>query len=69
MASEIRVNQIDGQCKNCRSRNYFGTDLLECLESSDCSWVVYFGYTRFCKKPYAFQTINSKIISAPQIAH
>ena len=69
MGSELKENQIEDECKNCRSRSYCGTDLLECLENSDCSWVVHFGYARFCKRPYAAKMNNSIIIAAPQIVH
>ncbi len=59
MASEIRANQMVDECENCKSRKFCGTDLLECLEREDCSWVVNFGYSRFCKKPYVSEMANS----------
>jgi hypothetical protein len=69
MASRISENQIEDDCSNCRSRRICGTELFECLERSECSRGVDFGYSRFCKKPYAAQ-MNGAIVNSPlQIAH
>jgi hypothetical protein len=63
MSSEITANQQEDDCKDCRTRKFCWTDLVECLEKSDCNWAINFGCIRFCKHSSALQCTHSRLPS------
>ena len=59
MATEISTNHPPEECKNCRTRKFCGTGMVECLERRVCQWVMFFGEGRFCMHASEMKYANS----------
>jgi len=61
-ASEKTSNHLDGDCRDCQTRKFMGTELMMCqMEITQCAWAIpYKNELYFCKHPTASQ-FNSSI--------
>ena len=67
MGSVISTNHQDDGRKNCRTQKFFGTDVVQCLEKSDCEWAMYFGQGRFCMSAYAMRLDHSTEVATTDL--
>ena len=60
MVSVMSPDKLDDGERNCRIHKFFGTDVVQCLEQSDCEWAMHFGQGRFCMRDYVAPLDNSR---------